>query len=86
MVKQIGIEPNPAKRIRNRQGDNLRKIRQLRDITVVELAASIDVTVGAVSQWENGRYTPSPARQVKIAQALNVPWSTLFGLDGEVAA
>ncbi|MFO0448601.1 MAG: helix-turn-helix transcriptional regulator [Pseudomonadota bacterium] len=83
---QIGHEPDPSKRRRVRQGQTIRNIRTLRRMSVAELAARCDVTVGAVSQWETGRFTPRQEMQVRIARALDVPWSTIFALDAEVAS
>lgn len=86
MVIKIGHEPDPATRRRQRQGATIRKVRQLRAMSIAELAAACQVTDGAVSQWETGRFTPRDDMQVRIAQALDVPWSTLFALDAEVAS
>ena len=83
MVKVIkfGTEPDPAKRIRLRQGSAIRTVRKMRGLTPQELAELVAVTPSAVSQWELGTYTPRQSVQVKIAKALDVPWSMLFGLD-----
>lgn len=86
MVIRVGHESDPSKRRRQRQGETIRKVRKLRDMSIEELATSCGVTVGAVSQWETGRFTPRQEMQVRIARALDVPWSTLFGLDAEVSA
>lgn len=85
MVRQIGTEQDPAKRIRQRQGKTLRQIREMRGLSMEELASKVGVTDGAVSQWETGRFSPRQHHQVSLARALDVPWSTIFGLDGEVA-
>lgn len=85
MVIQIGTEPDPAKRIRQKQGKLIRKYRTLQGLSITEFAELVGVTEGAVSQWETGRYSPRPAIQVRIAKALNAPWSALFALDGEAA-
>lgn len=85
MVTQIGTEKDPAKRIRQRQGKAIRQVRQMRGMTIEELASVVGVTDGAISQWETGRFSPRQHHQVAVAKALDVPWSTLFGLDGEVA-
>lgn len=82
---QIGREADPAKRRRARQGETIRKIRRLRQMSIADLAEACEVTVGAVSQWETGRFTPRQEMQVRIARALDVPWSTIFALDAEVA-
>lgn len=85
MVTKIGIEPDPSKRIRLKQGRAIRSTRELRGISVDGLADQIEVTPGAIRHWETGRYTPKQAHQVAIARALGVPWGVLFGLDGEAA-
>lgn len=84
-VRKIGTEKDPAKRIRQRQGRALRQIREMRGLSMEELAQVVGVTDGAISQWETGRFTPRQHHQVAVARALDVPWSTIFGLDGEVA-
>lgn len=86
MVLRMGQEPDPSKRIRERQGDLIRKTRTLRALTMAELATIVGVTEGAISQWETGRYAPRQHHQVALARALDVPWSMIFGLDAESAA
>lgn len=85
MVVTFGKELDPAKRIRIQQGKEIRRIRKMRQMEIHEFAADVGVTDGAVSQWETGRFSPRPHVQVKIAAVLDVPWSSLFGLDREVA-
>ena len=84
MVIQVGKEPDPAKRIRVSQGKRLRRVRKLRQISAHDFAKALDVTDGAVYQWETGLHTPRQSLQVQIAHILDVPWSSIFGLD-EVA-
>ena len=86
MVLTIGHEPDRAKRIRKSQGATIRQLRKFSLMTITDLAEATGVTVGAVSQWETGRYTPRQEMQVAIAKALDVPWSSIFGLDKEAAA
>lgn len=85
-IIRAGVEPDPAKRIRQRQGATIRQLREFRGPTIDEFAEMVGVTPGAVSQWETGRYTPRQEMQVRIARALEVPWSTIFGLDAESVA
>lgn len=90
-VTVVGREPDPGKRIRKRQGDLIRTVRGMRGLNVKQLAEAINalevpglkVTAGAVSHWENGHASPRQVTQLAIAKVLNVPWSTLFNLDGE---
>lgn len=85
MVRQIGIEPDTAKRIRARQGKTIRQLRKMRDLSIDEFAERVGVTPGAVSQWETGRFSPRQKWQIEIARVLDVPWSSIFAIDGEVA-
>lgn len=85
MVRQLGIDPDLARRLRTRQGKTIRQLRKMRGLSVAEFAEAVKVTPGAVSQWETGRYMPRAEVQVRIANALDVPWSTVFNADGEVA-
>jgi transcriptional regulator with XRE-family HTH domain len=85
VVLRVGIDPDANRSRRRHQGETLRKVRELRRLTISELADALGVTAGAVSQWENGRTTPRQHLQVAIARVLEVPHSTIFGLDREVA-
>lgn len=85
MVRTLGVEPDLGKRIRKRQGKAIRQTRVLRDLSIEELAELVNVSPGAISHWETGRYTPRQRHQIAIADALNVPWGVIFGLDGEAA-
>lgn len=75
----------PAQAIREKQGKKIRDFRQFREQSQAVLAESIGVTKAAVSDWENGNSSPRQHLQVAIAKQLGVPWSSIFGLDGEVA-
>lgn len=85
MVRQIGTVKDPVRRIRLRQGNAIRQVRKMRGLASHELASLVGVSAGAVSQWESGTHSPRHRHQIAIARVLDVPWSTLFGLDGEVA-
>jgi transcriptional regulator with XRE-family HTH domain len=85
MVTTIGVEPDPSKRIRLRQGRAIRSTRELRQMSTEELAEAVDVTPGAVRHWETGRYSPRQHHQVALAAVLGVPHGVLFGLDGVAA-
>lgn len=72
--------------IRQRQGARIKQHRELiRRVTQAQLAAELGVSKMSVSQWERGESSPRPHLQVALAKALNTPWSSLFGLDGEAA-
>lgn len=74
-----------AERIRTAQGGKIRQFRTFQGLTQHALAELVGVTKAAVSDWERGVTTPRQHHQVSIAAALNMPWSALFGLDGEAA-
>lgn len=68
-------------RLRRVQGMEIRARRKRLGITIAEFAATLDVTPGAVSQWETGRFSPRMHHQVAIAESLDARWSDIFGLD-----
>lgn len=91
-VIQIGQEPDPAKRLREKQGATLKdvrtKFRGLSMSTVVErmnALPGISITQQAISQWENGQTTPRPHLKVAICKVLDVHPSSIWNLDAEVA-
>lgn len=88
----LGREPDPAKRLRKKQGDRLRDIRsKFRQLSVQEVVDrmneldGISITQQAVSLWERGETTPRPHMQVAICRVLDVHPSTIWNLDAEVA-
>jgi Zn-dependent peptidase ImmA (M78 family)/DNA-binding XRE family transcriptional regulator len=54
-------------------GERLREARQVRGLRAVELAEMLDVTPQAVSNYETGKKSPSPAVADAIAEKLNLP-------------
>lgn len=92
MVLTVGHDPNPARRLRKRQGDLIRQLRRHRKLTLRDLAdrmctqEGISITSAAISEWERGVSTPRQHMQVALARALDVPWSSIFGLDAEAVA
>ena len=91
MVITVGHELDPARRLRQKQGKRIKEMRAFRKLTLRQLAAAmsqqqgITITAAAISAWEQGQSTPRQHLQVSLAKALDTPWSSLFGLDGEVA-
>ena len=49
---------------------NLKKIREARNITQMELAAKIDVPQSTIASWETGRAFPRAEKLPAIAKAL----------------
>lgn len=91
-VVTVGHDPDPARRLRKKQGARLREIRtEYRHLTMQQVAdrmndlEGITITQQAISQWENGETTPRPHLKVAICKVLDVPPSSIWNLDAEVA-
>lgn len=91
-VQTLGREPDPAKRLRQKQGAKLREIRtKFRGLSAAEVAErmneldGITITQQAISQWERGETTPRPHLQVAVCKVLDVHPSSIWNLDAEVA-
>jgi DNA-binding XRE family transcriptional regulator len=59
-------------------GTRVRALRKRLDITVAELAGQAGLSVGMLSKIENGATSPSLATLQALADAFNMPISTLF--------
>lgn len=78
----VGLETDPAARLRQGWGRKIREVRQLREMSRSELARRLDVSAAAVGQWERGETTPRPHLQIAIARELEVPHGVLFPMEG----
>lgn len=65
--------------------ENIRKIRQARNMSQVELARSLGVSKQSVSNWENDNIQPSVEMLIKIALKLNVSTDFLLGLSDKAS-
>ncbi|MDW5299165.1 MAG: helix-turn-helix domain-containing protein [Sedimentibacter sp.] len=59
-------------------GKKIRNIRKSKNLTIVELSEKIDVTSGYISQIERDLISPSLAVLKRLAEALEIPMSSLF--------
>jgi DNA-binding XRE family transcriptional regulator/mannose-6-phosphate isomerase-like protein (cupin superfamily) len=59
-------------------GMQVRELRRRADLTVADLAGEAGISTGMLSKIENGQISPSLTTINAIAQALNVPLSSLF--------
>lgn len=59
-------------------GENLKKIRIIKNITQVEIATILGVDRSFVSNIENGKNNPTLSTIANLAKALNVPVDELF--------
>jgi transcriptional regulator with XRE-family HTH domain len=64
-------------------GAEVRRLRKSFDLTVSELGAASGISTGMLSKIENGSISPSLSTLSSLAQALNVPISSLFRETGE---
>jgi transcriptional regulator with XRE-family HTH domain len=60
-------------------GANIRRLRELRGITLRELAQKTDLSAGFLSQIENGKNVPSLSTAKKIADVLSTTVGALVG-------
>ena len=59
----------------------IRKLRQARNMSQVELAKVLGVTKQSVSNWENDNIQPSVEMLIRIAGAFSVSTDYLLGLE-----
>ncbi len=69
-----------------RVGTRLRAIREHFDISQSEFCGRVGCTVGALSNWENGRQRPQPKMQKRIVDTfdLTLDWLMLGRGDARV--
>ena len=61
-------------------GDNIRTVRKLQGLTQKELARRLGISPVGVAQWENGLRNPKHETIKRIASALGVSVTVLYGL------
>lgn len=74
LVEQITAPKSEARRF----GAIVREARRRRGLTQRELAQRLEVTNGAVAQWERGFARPTMATRVDLAQVLGIPFEQLL--------
>lgn len=77
-VTTIGVESDPAKRLRTTWGGNVSKFRRLRGMSQLALANEIGVSQQAVARWESGKSAPRWHHQAAIAKAFDAPHVAIF--------
>ncbi|MEL1134505.1 helix-turn-helix transcriptional regulator [Desulfitobacterium sp. THU1] len=65
-------------------GNNLRRYRQLRGYTQEKLAEELLVSVGYISQLENGLKTPSVSMIAKISEVLDLTGALMLSDNQEI--
>lgn len=64
--------------------ERIREVRNLNNISQVELAKKLGVTKQSVSNWENDNIQPSVEMVVKIAKVFSVTTDYLLGLENQI--
>ena len=62
-------------------GENLKRIRKERGLTLRAIAESVDSSIGYIHELEAGSKSPSLAMLQKLANALNVTPNELLGVE-----
>ena len=62
--------------------NRLRIARLERDLRQDQLAAAVSVSRNTISSIETGRYTPSALLAFRLAEALDLPVTELFWIEG----
>lgn len=60
-------------------GDNIKTARKRLGLTQVQLAQKMDMLVGTISRWENGKRAPRDEDKQKLATLLNITVAQLIG-------
>jgi putative transcriptional regulator len=60
---------------------NLKKYRQLKELTQLELADKVHVRRETVARLENAKYNPSLELAVRISKVLDTPIEELFNFE-----
>jgi putative transcriptional regulator len=66
----------------DRLGNRLRVARAERDLSQDGLARAVGVSRNTISSIETGRYTPSALLAFRIADALDMPITSIFWIEG----
>ncbi|MCH5301025.1 MAG: helix-turn-helix transcriptional regulator [Ruminococcus sp.] len=64
-------------------GDNIKKLREARNLSQVQLAKTLYVSKQSVSNWENDNVVPSVEVLIKIAKYFSVTPNYLLDIDNE---
>lgn len=90
LVETYGVEPDPAKRLRQKWGKRMRVTRARRGWTLEQLAelmteAGYQVTPQAISQWETGRTSPRYHLRIGWCKVTDRHHDEVFDMTDEAA-
>ncbi len=61
--------------------ENIKQLRQSRNLSQVDLASALGVTKQSISNWENNNIQPSIDMLIRLARFFSVSTDYLLGLD-----
>ena len=64
-------------------GENIKKLRNGRDMSQKDLASKISVARPVISNWENGKNEPSSSQLIKLAQTFETTTDEILGIATE---
>jgi len=67
-------------------GSNIQKLRRERDITQEQLAEYLNISVSAISQWENGKTSPDLSQLPLLAYLFEVSADVILGINIDTKA
>lgn len=79
VLKRKGLYLNPEEELHRAIGQNIRRIRKERELTLKQLARRTGLSVSLLSQIERAESSASVSSLYKIAVALGVKLTVLFG-------
>lgn len=79
VLRKKGLLRNPEEELHRAIGANIRRIRKERDLTLKQLARRTGLSVSLLSQIERAESSASVSSLYKIAVALGVKLTVLFG-------
>lgn len=79
VMRKKGLARTPEEQLHRAIGDNIRKLRKEKDLTLKQMARRTGLSVSLLSQIERAESSPSISSLYKVAVALETPVRELFG-------
>src|SRR5918995_5369359 len=79
LIRQNAVMTGPVERLLANVGPRLRALRQQRDMTLTDIAATTGISVSTLSRLEAGQRRPSLELLLPIAQTYGLPVDELIG-------
>lgn len=79
VMKKKGLSRTPEEQLHRAIGENIRRLRKEKDLTLKQMARRTGLSVSLLSQIERAESSPSISSLYKVAVALETPVRELFG-------